>query len=119
MPTVKVTFQSYDPNRKYAYTAPEGDWKVGDLAVVDSPKSGMVVVIITEILSDSFPGNKHVVGIVSMDAYNQRKANAARKEEILKQLERANAERAELDRFAHLKADPALASLLTELETLK
>lgn len=116
MPTVKVTFPS--SAQFYSYAAPKGDWKIGDLAVVESPSSGFTLTTIQEIEEATYPGNKHVVGIVSLDNYNDRKAKAARKQAIIKQLERAEKALKEADRFAHLRSDPALANLLTELDDL-
>ena len=119
MPTIKARFLRDTSERLYSYTAPEGDWKPGDLAIVDSPSSGFTIVEIADYLPDDFKGNKPVVGIISIEPYNQHLANLARKAEILAQLERANKARAEVERFSHLKSDPALAALVEELENLK
>jgi hypothetical protein len=117
MPTVKVTFAGN--NRRYAYSAPEGDWVKGDLAVVDSPTSGFVIVTVEEVDPADYDGNKPVVGMVSLAAYRARQAQLARKAEIIAQLERAAKARSEVDKFAHLRGDASLAALLEELESIK
>ena len=119
MATVKVKFLSDYKDRRYFYTAPDGDWKAGDLAVVDSPSSGFTLTEVVEVDAQTYEGNKPVVGMVSLDSYNQSKANFARRKEILAQLERAAAAKAETERFTHLRNDPAMAGLLEELENLK
>jgi hypothetical protein len=117
MPTIKVVFNG-TPNRTYTYTAPEGEWAPDDLAVVDSPSSGFTLTTVTEVLPGELPGNKHVVGMVSLQAHKLRLAAEARKKEIIAQLERAEKALKEADRFAHLRADPALAELIAELGQL-
>lgn len=119
MPTVKVKFPNDYKSRRYAYTAPEGDWKVGDLAVVDSPSSGYTITTVEEVEAAEYPGNKPVVGMVALEAYKTHLANLSRKAEILAQLERAQKALAESERFLALSSDPALASPLAELEALK
>ena len=119
MATVKVTFLNASTDRRYSYTAPEGDWKVDDLAVVDSPSSGFVLTRVVEVNTQTYDGNKPVVGMVSLDSYNQSKANFVRRREIIAQLERAMAAKDEIARFAHLRNDPGMVGLLEELENLK
>lgn len=121
MSTLKVAFASdtlLGKNRSYSYTAPAGDYAVGDLVIVDSPSSGFVITTLLSVEEADYEGNKPVVGVVSLQAYKDHQAKLARKKEILAQLDRAAKERAEVDRYAHLASDPALAALVAELKGL-
>ena len=104
--------------KKYSYNSTQKA-ESGDLAVALTPSSGFTLCTVVDCQDGALPGNKWLIGVISLREHQEREDRRKRAKEIEDQLARAAAAKAELDKYAHLRGDPALAALIEELEKLK
>lgn len=97
---VKVQF--FGENREYSYLY-DGEVKVGDYAVVDSPRNGLTVVFVTGVESvagqdekQNFAEYKMILGVVDGNRYEQAQK---RMKEALAAMKRMRAEKVAADRL--------------------
>tara|TARA_R110000824_G_scaffold344886_1_gene531567 strand:- start:28128 stop:28478 length:351 start_codon:yes stop_codon:yes gene_type:complete len=116
MSAIKVKFRN-NP-QQYAYFCDELV-SVGDAVVVDSPKDGYVIVIVSEIDADYIKATKSIVCVVDDKKYKLNKVIDKRKKEIIKKLETEASKASKMAMYEHLSSSsPELKALLNELKSL-
>lgn len=103
----------------FSYLTDIDDFKEGDFAVVDTPRSGLTVVKVVEIASCDAKATKWVVDKVDVAAYQERKLREARKAELLTIMKAEAAKASDLLVYETLaKSSPEFKALLDEYKTL-
>lgn len=96
------------------------DFKEGDFAVVDAPKTGLTVVKVVGFGTEEYSkATKWIVDRVDVAPYEERKAKEARKAELLKLMEAEAAKASKLLMYETLAgSSPEFKALLDEYKSL-
>lgn len=118
---VSVCFDTLNPSPQrghthYDYILPEGmSADLGDIAVVNSPYSGVVPTIIVGVAERSSKATKKVEAVISMAPLREARAKAERQKAVRKALEEKLKQRIEDNKYAVLMDDPEARALMQEI----
>lgn len=100
----------------YDYVLPDGmEAQLGDIAVVNSPYSGVVPTLIVGFAETSKKATKKVEAIISMAPLRDARAKVEREKAVRKALDEKLKQRIEDNKYGVLMDDPEARALMQEI----